>query len=518
MVEMENNPAFSLKKLFIAFIIWGLLPSAPASAVDPPFYRLKVSFDLERNLIKGLSTITLTEDTAISVGALKIISVRLNNEPLKYEIKNGHLKGPKGTLQIAYEGIFAEGDGVDPDVISRGVISEEGISLTGIWYPLIEGLSIYELTASLPEGFSAVSEADVITVRGMEYSFHFPHPLTGINLAAGRYTELKESFNTTDIYVYFFPEDFHLAKTYLEYTKRYLKLYEDLIGPYPYRRFSVVENILETGYSMPTFTLLGRRVISLPFIVETSLGHEVLHQWFGNFVYGDLEKGNWLEAITTYLADHLYEEQKGRGWEYRKKVLIDYQSYVNPTNETALEDFTRRRDPATRAIGYGKGAMVFHMLRNVLGEDIFYDSLRGFIEEKKFEPASWADLREAFERASGRDLEGFFTQWLTRKGVASFEIKDPRVTFVKAVPTVSFSVVQPAEPYSFTLPVKIITDGGEVIKLLDIKREEEFFEIPVKGTPLEMVFDEGYDLLRGLSKEGPLKRGIPARNLKACGR
>jgi aminopeptidase N len=463
MVKMENNPAFSLKKLFIALLIWGFLPSTPGAAVDLPLYELTVSFDLKRNLVKGLSTITLRDETVVSVGDLKVMSVTLNDKPLDHEIKEGHFKSPKGTLRVTYEGIFGEGDEVD--VVSRGLINAEGISLTGMWYPQIEGLAFYKLAAVVPEGFIAVSEAEEITVQGMEYSFHFPHPLQAINLAAGRYTEIKESFNATE----------------------YLEMYEDLIGPYPYKRFSVVENILPTGFSMPTYTLLGRRVVRLPFIVETSLGHEVLHQWFGNFVYGDLEKGNWLEAITTYLADHLYEEQKRIGWDYRKKILIDYLSYVNPANEIALEDFTRRRDSASRAIGYGKGAMVFHMLKNLVGEDVFYTSLRELVEEKKFQLASWADIRGAFEKASGKDLGWFFTQWLTRKGVVSFEIEDTLVLFVKGVPTVFFSVVQPDEPFRFDLPVRIITEEGEVSELLNIKMDTEFFDIPLDGTPLEMV-------------------------------
>ena len=83
---------------------------------------------------------------------------------------------------------------------------------------------------------------------------------------------------------------------------------------------------------MPTFTLLGRNVVKLPFIVRTSLGHEILHQWFGNSVYIDSNKGNWAEGLTTYLADHFYADQSGEGVDYRKQILIDYQSYVNIDN------------------------------------------------------------------------------------------------------------------------------------------------------------------------------------------
>jgi hypothetical protein len=105
-------------------------------------------------------------------------------------------------------------------------------------------------------------------------------------------------------------------------------MYEDMLGPYPFRRFAVVENILPTGYGMPTFTLLGRQVLKLPFIPETSLGHEILHSWFGNSVYVDYAKGNWSEGLTSYLADHYYDALKEKGWQYRKKIIENYESYV----------------------------------------------------------------------------------------------------------------------------------------------------------------------------------------------
>ena len=105
---------------------------------------------------------------------------------------------------------------------------------------------------------------------------------------------------------------------------------------------------------MPTYTVLGKAAVRLPFIPETSLGHEILHQWFGNSVYVDYRAGNWCEGLTTFLADHFYEEEEGRGREYRKGVLIDFQSYVNDKNAFPLKAFTERTDAASEAIGYGK--------------------------------------------------------------------------------------------------------------------------------------------------------------------
>ena len=91
--------------------------------------------------------------------------------------------------------------------------------------------------------------------------------------------------------------------------RRYIALYEELIGPYPFQQFSIVENFFPTGYGFPSYTLLGSTVIRLPFIIETSLGHEIAHCWWGNGVLVDDRQGNWCEGLTTYLADYLYKER-----------------------------------------------------------------------------------------------------------------------------------------------------------------------------------------------------------------
>ncbi|MCZ7392079.1 MAG: M1 family aminopeptidase, partial [Candidatus Methanoperedens sp.] len=509
--------------IFIALLLSGFFTSTAAAGENLPQYNLSVSFDISKNLLEGNSTITLSGNSEmnISTGNLNVTSVRLNGLPLEPRIKEGifKVKG-NGMLEIFFEGKFA---GVNRDhnpenvgVVSNDIISDEGISLTGIWYPQIEGRAYYHLKALLPEGFLAVSEADAISAvdapHGKEFSFSFPHPLNKINLAAGKYMTMKETFHGIDIYVYFFPEDIthdiigyldgiSRAETYIEYTKKYLTMYEELIGPYPYKRFSVVENVLPTGYSMPTFTLLGRDVIRLPFIVNTSLGHEILHQWFGNYVYDDFEKGNWIEGLTTYQSDQLYKQQNGEGEQYRKKLLIDYQSYVRPDKETQLADFYQRTDFASEAIGYGKGAMLFHMLNKEIGDDAFYRGLKELIKERSFQDASWDDVRMAFENASGRNLEWFFNQWLYRKGELSIGIEDPRVTVLNGVPTTSFRIIQEGSPYQFNLSLKINTDKGELTKILEMKKQNQTFEIPTNGTPSELVFDGGYDLMRRLSEK-----------------
>ncbi len=505
--------------ILLALLLSAFFTSTVASGENLPQYNLSVSIDVSKNLLEGNSTINfVNNETNISTGNLEIKSVKLNGFPIKPEIKDGifNVKG-NGTLEISFEGRFARIGEQNPEnagVVPNDIISDSGISLTGIWYPQIEGKAYYHLKAQLPKDFLAVSEADEITAsdtpQGVEYSFNFQHPLDRINLAAGKYATMKETFHGIDIYVYFFPgdvtdiagyfDDIQRAKTYIEYTKKYLAMYES-IAPYPYKRFSVVEDVLPTGYSMPTFTLLGSDVMRLPFIVNTSLGHEILHQWFGNYVYDDIEKGNWIEGLTTYRADEFFEKQKGTDDQYRKKTLIGYQSYVQPDKETKLSDFYGRTGFASQAIGYGKGAMLFHMLNNEIGDDAFLKGEQELVKERAFQDATWDDVRTAFENASGRSLKLFFNQWLYRKGEISFSVEEPTVTVLKGVPTTSFKIIQEGMPYRFNLSLVINTDKGNVTRILEVKKQEESFEIPSNGTPSELVFDSGYDLMRTLSEK-----------------
>jgi len=499
---------FTLALLLFQTNVYG---AGEKSGQSLPVYRLSVSFDLKNNLLKGRAAITLpkTGEMTISPGNLRITSVTFNKLPVNYRTKDNLFKiTGTGILEITYEGTFTGKPGSGENLenagmVSAGLVSVGGISLNGDWYPAINGLAYYKLTALVPSNFIAISEADEIaasdTASGKEYSFAFPHPLTGIDFVAGNYREVKDTVDGINIYAYFFPEDISLAANYIEHTKKYLRMYNELLVPYPYKRFSVVENIPPTGVSMPTFTLLGRDIVRLPFILETSLGHEITHQWFGNYVYADFNKGNWLEAITSDLSDHLYEKLNGRGWEYRKNILINFQSYVTPDKDFPLRDFTERTGFSSMAIGYGKGAMLFHMLENLVGKDTFYRSLRRLIEDNKFKQASWADVENSFELESGKDLGWFFSQWLDHKGVPSFEVKYPGVLTLNGIPTASFELVQKGAPYRVALPAKAITEEGEVKQTLALGKERQSFEITSKNNPMDLIFDDDYDIMRTLA-------------------
>lgn len=503
---------------FVSITILLLLFSAYVQAVQPndieiPENNLEVSFNIPDSAIFGTSLISLKEGHKLSIntGLLKILSLKINNRPIHPELHGSALQltpGEDGVLEIKYKGVFKPTKSPAPDSsnMAQSVIDKRGISLTGLWYPEIEGLSRYRLKAVLPKGYEAVSEAEeikrIITDENSEFYFHFEHPVDGINIiASDNFVVVREDFEGVEISAYFFKEDMDLAGTYIEYSKKYLKLYKGLIGEFPYRRFSIVENFLQTGYSMPTFTLLGNSVLRLPFITETSLGHEILHQWFGNLIYADYEKGNWAEGLTTYLADHLYKEEEGMGWEYRKNIMINYRSHVRAENELSLRDFTGGMNPPSKAIGYGKAAMVFHMIKNMLGEEAFLKSLKDFIHENSFRMASWDDLKSSFEKYYGKSLDSFFKQWIEEEGMPSIEIKDARTRYADGVYELSFTIEQGEPVYELDIPVTIYSDGVGRKIFFRLNEEEKSFKVFLSHELERIVVDEDYDMARRLSMD-----------------
>ncbi|NJD55437.1 MAG: PDZ domain-containing protein [Nitrospirae bacterium] len=489
-----------------------LVPVVSLADDTMPLHELHVRFDPEKNILAGESRLTLPPGRSwlIRTGGITVTSVSVTGAAPKGDAKAGTIMIESGSspavasisFTISYAPVLPSGreDGIE----QANVAGADGTALTGTWYPVIDGLTVFRLTVLLPRGFEGMSEADSVLMKERpdgfrEFSFMFDHPTEGISLIAGKYRVRTVRHKSVDIAAYFFPEDEELGERYIEYTKKYLDMYDDLIGPYPYRRFAIVENILPTGYSMPTFTLLGRDVVRLPFIVETSLGHEILHQWFGNSVYADRATGNWSEGLTTYLADHQYEELKGKGWEYRKQALISYRNSVTPESDFSLREFSSRSDKATASVGYGKTAMVFHMLRQELGPDIFARALREFYAKNRFSRASWQDIQKACEAVSGMDLGWFFRQWVDGKGTLDFRVTDAAVRYEGPVARVYFSVKQRERKDRFLLPVILKTDKGEMQKVFRIEKESESLEIETAENPQELIVDGDYDLLRTLS-------------------
>jgi aminopeptidase N len=482
-------------KYFAFFLLFG-----SHLAYSYPVCELDVNIDVSDSKIFGKMEIIPDKRQSLSLSTKDLKILETNKISNRQDLDQIIIEGNKNDhIIVEFTGTFKSNS-------SENYVGENGVFLIGGWYPLLSTSCYYKLSAKVPKGYLALSEAEQIEeVKGVDdttFKFNFPHPLDHLHLVASdRYVASKEKHKNIDIYTYFFAEDEGYSKTYIDYSKKYIELYDDLFGEFPYKRFSIVENFFPTGYSMPTFTLLGSSVIKLPFIVETSLGHEILHQWLGNYVYVDFKKGNWSEGLTTYLADHYYEEQKGNGSDYRKKLLINYQSFVDQDNDFPLKNFQGVSDEKSRSIGYGKSGMVFHLLKRAVGVRNFQNSIKQFISENRFQIAGWDDIRTTFEEMNNIDLGWFFDQWLNKKGLPQLEIKSSKLSHKSGNYLLEIELSQDGNVYQLDVPLSIYLDNHTKIKrILKLTKDLETFEINLDRRPQRVVIDEDYDVPRRLSE------------------
>lgn len=450
------------------------------------------------------------------------ISVAVDSEIRKFEHAQGWLHVPlknserKATIQVTvrYTAVFDDpvpnrpvntdnpGFGVSASISDNGCFLLSGAG----WYPeLKDARAVYRISVHAPEGMIAVTagrSTGRITANGKTVSdWQVDYPVEGISITAAYYHVQEKMVGDVTVATYFLKADSKLSNTYLEATANYLDFYARRFGPYAFRKFAVVENFFPTGYGFPSYTLLGSRVLRLPFIVRTSLGHEIAHCWWGNGVLVDYKEGNWSEGLTTYVADYLYKEEQSEAAarSYRRQILRSYATLVTPQNDFALNRFISRRDPVTKAIGYDKGAMVFHMLRKIIGEDAFWGALRDIYRERLFQPTSWTDLQQAFEKRSGVSLQEFFNQWVYRKGAAQFSLDDVQAQKYNGHWRIRGRIIQERPYYSFPVKLALQSRAAKQFKRVDMRADRmTLFEMNSESAPVRLTVDPDYDIMRRL--------------------
>jgi aminopeptidase N len=453
---------------------------------------------------------------------LVIGSASVDGVPAAVEFEGGDAKvnswrvsaGRPGTLRLDYGGTLPALDrSLDYRAVlrtTRAMVSPAGSYLPAAsgWYPLGDGPFSYSVRLSLPADQRGLVPGRLVDekVSAGRYRarFEFDHPAEGIELMAGPYVVSEKLLRRPGaaplrLRTYFFPELEPLAAGYLADSQRYIERYSRMIGRYPFASFSVVASPLPTGLGMPTLTYLGATVLKLPFIRATSLGHEVLHNWWGNGVYVDYSRGNWSEGLTTFMADYAYKEEASpeAARATRLAWLRDYAA-VPAAEQPSLAQFRSRAHGSAAAVGYGKSAMVFFMLRDLIGRRAFTQGVREFWRRNRFRAASWSDLRAAFEHASGRDLSWFFAQWVERAGAPKLRIASARVMATGDAARLELEIAQSTPPYRLRVPVEIVTGSSTQTRRIEVARARETVRLRLARAPDGVRLDPGLRLWRVL--------------------
>ena len=313
-----------------------------------------------------------------------------------------------------------------------------------------------------------------------------------------RYTSSNQRLN-----VYLQRDEPDLARTLLEALQGYLTQFEKAYGPYPYDQFSVVESPDEVGYAFPKMTWIGSQLLHFPFILKTSLPHELLHSWWGNGVFVDASKGNWCEGLTTFGADYglLSEPDKKL---YRVKAITNFLNYTQGGTEISLSQFVSRgEDRSLQAVGYDKALMLYIMLETQVGKSLFNQSLREFYRRFKYKKASFEDFFTVLSQTSKFDFTDFKKFWLYSKGLLPKDLLhltwqespnqlvfEGNLMALKNIPGLPLNILALMPDQTVSVFNQKVRDDGKGLELKSLPA-------PIK--PISYTFDQDFLLLRELS-------------------
>jgi hypothetical protein len=542
MMRVAKLASAGFRILAVTGILGLAIPAWSTEAAQWPHYKLGADIDPATHRLSGTAEVTLPAAMAgqsVEFVLAANFAITASNPPVEMlpgdagskvfagingtseELANRRgvsawrLELPAGssTFRIEYSGLVDIPPTASPEEYARsfaetpGIIGKDGVYLAGstLWYPQLGGaqageLVTYSLTVNAPQGWHLIAPGNGVSAGndGMA-RWESPSAVDEISLAGGPLTPYTANAGMVEAQVYLRKPDPALAAKYLDATSRYLRMYNELLGAYPYRKFALVENFWETGYGMPSYTLLGPQIIRFPFILTSSYPHEILHNWWGNSVYVDYATGNWCEGLTAYLADHLMKEIEGTGAEYRRDVLKKYRDFASSSADFPLRDFRSRHSAATEAVGYGKTLMGFHMLRQQMGDEAFRKALGTFYKDYRGQRASFGDVRSVFEKTSGQDLGRFFDEWTNRTGAVDLRIADVKVTERDKHYTVSGVIrQQQSGAYELEVPVVVATATGPVVTKIRSRDAVTAFSIETTSAPQTVAVDPAFDVFRML--------------------
>lgn len=438
----------------------------------------------------------------------------------------------KTELIFEYSGVA----GIKPELGSSvwGYIGPEGSYMIyeSIWYPMAWGdRATAEISIKVPNGQTAISVGDLVNVEnGDKYSkftWKVDIPTRGLSFAAGKYKQKTIAVSISDgrhmftkITCYLFPEDFYSADKYLKASKDVLDFYSSVFGSYPYPSFTVVE--------IPEFFMGGHgdqaliMLYSPTFKKQSSpefLAHEIAHNWWGALVsaegehslrsgegFGiflrpqpreshDLKERNFwlLEGFATY-SGVLYTEH-----EYGKERMIDSlknkrKEYINKIkgcpDEPLLNVEEEYNDGVYHAIVYSKGALVLHMLRYVVGDPTFFEIMKTYAQEYKDESATIKDFQVICEKVSGKDLDWFFDQWISKTSLPNYAIGRAEVVKGANGYTTKITILQTDDVCKMPVEITLHTTNSKVTKKVWIGNLKEVISFVTDAQPIYVEIDK----------------------------
>lgn len=502
--------------------------------IDALNYRFEFQLSDETDEIQGKTTVDirfvaegvktlrldLIKNADASGKGMTVTEVLLNGKAVRYGHENDALiislpersvKNQRSQFTITYHGIPATGLKIGPNKHGdRTFFSDNWPNKGRNWLPTIDhpyDKATCEFVVTAPSHYQVVSNGLKVEETDLDSGMRLTHWKQSVPIAPWLYVlgvarfaiQHVDDFQGKAIQTWVYPQDRDAGfYDFAEPTKQVLEFYSDYVGPFSYEKLANIQsNSVGGGMEAASAILYGDNSVvgDRNTRWRNVVIHEIAHQWFGNAVTEYDWDDVWLsEGFATYFTLLFIEHQYGRD-EFLQglrssKTRVDNFQKKNP-DYTIVHDNLKDMGKVTTGQTYQKGSWILHMLRGVVGTDVFWHGIQNYYAKYQNSNATTADFRREMEEVSGRDLSTFFEQWLYKGGMLKYTGSWKYNNRTKEV-TIDLDQVQTDGSF-FEMPVQVgIKYPGKntmQVELLEVNKKSNSFTIKVEAEPEALVLD-----------------------------
>jgi len=521
--------------------------------------KLKVDFNFEESQMNGEAWITLTphfyttNKVTLDAKAFKIheISIKNSEAPYNYsdneliiELDKNYKKGEEFTIYIKYtanpEKVKQKGSKVITDAKGLYFIDPKGedpskptqiwtqgeTEASSCWFPTIDSpnqKTTQEIYMTVPSKFITLSNGTLKSqtennngTRTDYWKMDQKHAPYLFFMGVGDFSIVKDSWNGLAVDYYVEPDFESVAKEIFGNTPEMMTFFSEITGvPYVWDKYSqiVVRDYVSGAMENTTAVVHGEdaqqkrgQLIDVNEW-EGTIAHELFHHWFGDLVttesWSNLTVNESFATYSVYLwYEYKYGKDRANAHMYDDiKVYLESQSEDKNLVRFFYEDKEHMFDP----VSYHKGNAILHMLRNYLGDDAFFQSLNYYLTKYKFGTAEAHELRLAFEKVSGKDLNWFFNQWYFGNGHIKLNVTYDYNTLNR---TVTVNINQQGNIFKFPLSIDIYEDNRKLSHNVWIDSRQNSFIFPFNKLPKLINIDAKHVLLAEITDKKTLENYI----------
>lgn len=388
------------------------------------------------------------------------------------------------------------------------------------WFPTIDKpneRSTQSIIINVPDSLTTLSNGLLVEqvethygTRKDHWVLDKPHAPYLFALVVGDFEVVKDLWRDREVSYYVYPEYREYARDIFNHTPEMLDFFSDLTGvEYPWPKYSqvIVSDFVSGAMENTTCVIFSESFQKakedlVDYPNDMIVAHEMFHHWFGNLVTCESWANLTLNEGFANYAEYLWQEYKygeKQAALYHLSELNQYLSAAQNHTHPLIDFEYANRDAMFDAHSYNKGSLILHMLRDYLGDEAFFEGIHLYLEEHAFSAAEAHDLRLAFEKVSGEDLNWFFNQWFFDKG---HPVLESDYTFNDSTNTVELKIEQIQDPdmhrniFQFPLNVQVFyRDGSSSLKQFWVNEQSLSYEFEVEKEVELLLFNPGSTLL-----------------------